>query len=138
MIIGDVNGQPQDLTVPTFPTDYCPSLFTVGDNDNATNGETDDCAFKTPTCGSVVYLCIDYLGDVFYNFGIAIIQAFTFIFAFIAYFVQLLIFIGKLVVRSLTPLEDAPWYVNILLLTPQTFLVALIGFTLVRSGDDGD
>src|SRR5690348_5636858 len=128
MIIGDINGQPEDLEVPAFPSDFCPSLFSVGEDDgivnfddDPNNDENDDCTFRSPECGNVVYLCIDYLGDVLYNIGIAVIVFFTFFFLMIGYFVQLIAFLGRLVVRSLQPLDSAPWYVNILLLTPQTF-----------------
>lgn len=114
MIIGDVAGQPQP-DIPEF------GQFDTG------------LEFITPECGNPIFLCIDYLGDVIYNISTAFIKAVEFLMNVVTYFILLLVFIGSISVQTL---PDAPWYVNILLLTPYTFLIALMLFKLVRKGDD--
>lgn len=133
MILNGVVAEQDQPDVPTFNSDFCPSAFTVGAEDNETNGDTDDCAFKTPTCGNIIYLCIDYLGDVIYNIGIVVILIFTFVINLIVFIFQLVVFLALISVETI---PEAPWYVNIIMLTPITFLIALMIFKLFRKGDD--
>lgn len=117
MIIGDIGGQPQP-EVPILNQDFCPLV---------------DCGFIEPECGNPVFLCIDYLGDVLFNVAVVVIQVFTFIVNLTVFIFQLIVFLGTV---SIETIPDAPWYVNIILLTPFTFLLALIIFKLIAKGDD--
>lgn len=115
MIIGDVGGQPQP-EVPEFGQfDANVDFRTIP---SSCDGFTD---------------CIEYVGDIIVNIVIGFVKLIEFIMNIIAYVVQLFIFLAQI---NIATIPDAPWYINILLLTPLTFLLTLLIFKLIRRGDD--
>lgn len=119
MIIGDIAGQP------SFSPPEIPDFTDCG---------LDDCEFRefNPGCSSIEG-CLEDLGDAFWNFGLFIIFIFTTIIKLLTLVVLLLVFIGQISVETI---PDAPWYVNILLLTPLSFAIVLGIIKLIAKGDE--
>lgn len=74
------------------------------------------------------------------NIAIAIQDAARIIFAIISFIGSLLLFIGQLflflIANAFTGIDDAPPFINLLLVTPAVFLLGMILYKSVRSGED--
>jgi hypothetical protein len=84
---------------------------------------------------------VDAIAEAVQNIAIAIVGGFKIIVAVLLYLFDLLLFIGQmigfLVVNAFTGLGDeAPWYINLILVAPTTVMIGMIIYKSIRSGDD--
>lgn len=115
MIIGSVDGQP------------APEVPQYGEFDTEFEIQ------NIPSCNEIV-LCANSILVIYSNIYNIFFTFIQFLMNVVVYVVQLIIFLGSINIQTI---PDAPWYVNVILITPISFLTVMLVFKLLTfQGDD--
>lgn len=79
--------------------------------------------------------CIEYVGKVIVNLVLGIVYVVLLLFNLIAFIAALFVTVGEVTV---TGIDNAPWWVNLIVFTPYLGIVGVILYKMIRKGDASD
>lgn len=86
---------------------------------------------EIPECNEII-LCLNVVGVALANAFLALAFIVQLLLNITIYISLLVVFLGSVLIDTI---PGAPWYVNVIMLTPLTLIVALIIFKLVVKGE---
>lgn len=79
--------------------------------------------------------CIEYVGNIIVNLVLGVVYVVLLLFNLVVFIAALFVLVGEV---TITGIEDAPAWVNLIIFTPYLGIVGIILFKLIRKGDASD